>query len=190
MSGALPSAGPARSPRRMRPRGRANEASRSWGGDPRAQWDPTARYDPTAQRGRGKAAGPSPSAHAEVLTRPFPVSQRISHLSYRPLAPVRVTDPSSSAPAGHHQPRAGHHDPARCVPGGPGPRQPRDANRNPGAAAGSPASPASCLSPALAAPSLAFGFAPRKAQRASELCLGTARSHRGPACHRGPLHCH
>lgn len=141
MSGALPSAGPARSPRRMRPRGRANEASRSWGGDPRAQWDPTARYDPTARRGRGKAAGPSPSTHAEVLTRPFPVSQRISHLSYRPLAPVSYRpfflSPSRTSPAPGRPPRprtvrAGGARPSaapRCQPQPGGcsglPRQPR-----------------------------------------------------------------
>lgn len=112
-----------------------------------------------------------------------------AHFSSRPLAPVRVNDPSSLAPAPGRPPRP------RTVRagGGPDPWQPRDVNHNPGAAAGSPASPASCLSPALAAPPLAFGFAPRKAPRANERCLGTARSHRGPLrCHRparGPHRC-
>lgn len=104
-----------------------------------------------------------------------------AHFSSRPLAPVRVNDPSSLAPAPGRPPRP------RTVRarGVPDPWQPRDVNHKPGAAAGSPASPASCLSPALAAPPLAFGFAPRKAPRANERCLGTARSHRGPLrCHR------
>lgn len=81
------------------PLGRAHEASRSWGGDPRA------RCDPTARRGRGKSAGPLRGAHPEAPTRPFPVSQRISHPSSRPLAPVRVTDPTRTAPAPGRPPR-------------------------------------------------------------------------------------
>lgn len=173
MSGALPSAGP--SAEHTKPAG-AGGAIPGLGAIPQPGGEGGRQPDPHPVRTRRLPHGPSRSASAFLI--PVPDPWLLSELP---------------TPPGQPQPRAGHHDPARCVPGGPGPWQPRDVNHKPGAAAGSPASPASCLSPALAAPPLAFGFAPRKAPRANERCLGTARSHRGPLrCHRpahGPHRC-
>lgn len=165
MSGALPSAGP--SAEHTKPAG-AGGAIPGLGAIPQPGGEGGNQPDPCVVHTRRLPHGPSRSASAFLI--PVPDPWLLSELP---------------TPPGQPQPRAGHHDPARCVPGGPDPWQPRDVNHKPGAAAGSPASPASCLSPALAAPPLAFGFAPRKAPRANERCLGTARSHRGPLrCHR------